>query len=511
MTLFLSTALLIAVATTTVAPEPDPPIKAIAPLVGEEVLVVAHIDLAKINVEALAQHFLAPLSDAEEAADLSKAASSWIASLRTAGAKELFLVVDPADLPGPPLAVIPLSQSADAKAISKLLCGGAKEKPLHTWPASQTLHGALVAGPPAAIERIRQQKTHPRPELFAALSRAGQATAAIVVLPSPNQRRVLEEMVPLLPQELGAGPTTIVTKGLTWALITLDADPKTKIRLLLQAKDPAAATSLAHLAELSLPLIGKTVGQQPPPAELVKEFVNLKPQVVNDQVELLIDLEQASTFLASVSHSSLESTRRVACFNNLKQLGLAFHNYHNTHNTFPPAFTTDKQGKPLLSWRVAILPFIEQQALYKEFKLDEPWDSPHNKALIERMPPTYKCPSESRKTARAGKTTYLVPRGKSTIFPGAQPIKLSDITDGTSNTLLVIDADDDQAVVWTKPDDWSVDPELKKEGLFSHHPGGFNTLFADGSARFIKRTITLEVLRHLMTRNGGEVIKYEDF
>ena len=91
-----------------------------------------------------------------------------------------------------------------------------------------------------------------------------------------------------------------------------------------------------------------------------------------------------------------ENAARSQCINNLKQIGLAMHNYHAMHKTFPPAYTVDKAGKPLLSWRVLILPYLEQDALYKEFHLDEPWDSEHNRALIDRMPATYRCPDAAR-------------------------------------------------------------------------------------------------------------------
>ena len=98
--------------------------------------------------------------------------------------------------------------------------------------------------------------------------------------------------------------------------------------------------------------------------------------------------------------STREQTRRGICTNNLKQIGRGMHIYHEVNGRLPPAAITDKDGKPLLSWRVAILPYVEQQALYNKFKLDEPWDSPHNKALIEEMPAVYACPS-GKKPSRA--------------------------------------------------------------------------------------------------------------
>ena len=114
--------------------------------------------------------------------------------------------------------------------------------------------------------------------------------------------------------------------------------------------------------------------------------------------------------------ASSEAARRAQCTNNLKQIALAYHNFHAANNAFPAPAITDKDGKPLLSWRVAILPYVEQQELYNKFKLDEPWDSPHNKALIKEMPTVYLCPS--RKNPEEGTTTYRVFVGDGAPVPG---------------------------------------------------------------------------------------------
>ncbi len=199
------------------------------------------------------------------------------------------------------------------------------------------------------------------------------------------------------------------------------------------------------------------------------------------------------------------------CINNLKQIGLAMHNYHDRHKSLPSAYTVDKAGKPLLRWRVLILPYLDQEALYKEFHLDEPWDSEHNRTIIDRMPPTYRCPGGGSRRADQSKTTYLTPRVKATIFPGAEGIKIPKITDGTSNTIFVVDASNDRAVTWTRPDDWDIDSKLDLKGIFGHHPGGTPFSFADGSVRFIKDSVAPGVLEKLITRDGGEVIGQDEF
>ncbi len=195
--------------------------------------------------------------------------------------------------------------------------------------------------------------------------------------------------------------------------------------------------------------------------------------------------------------------------NNLKQIGLAYHNHHAANNVLPMPAITDKDGKPLLSWRVAILPYLEQQQLYNKFKLDEPWDSPNNKPLIKEMPPVYLCPS--RRNPEAGTTTYRVFVGGGALFEEGQGTGFQHVTDGTSNTVMVVESKD--AVPWTKPDDLKFDPEAKPslQGAGSLHPGGFNAGFADGSVHFIKNTINLLTWRALITRASGEVVSADAY
>ena len=205
---------------------------------------------------------------------------------------------------------------------------------------------------------------------------------------------------------------------------------------------------------------------------LAKALPEFKPQTAGDRVTLALDASQAAALFEVATAPARERAMRGQCTNNGKQIMLALHVYHMQHNSFPPAYNHGKDGKPLLSWRVLILPFLDQKALYEQFHLDEPWDSPHNRTLIARMPDVFKCPAGDDALASAGKTRYLAPRGESTVLRGAEPVDIRDITDGTSNTIMAIDAGDEHAVVWTKPDDWQFDPEPGIESIFqSHAPG----------------------------------------
>src|SRR5262249_52470248 len=122
---------------------------------------------------------------------------------------------------------------------------------------------------------------------------------------------------------------------------------------------------------------------------------------------------------------------RMISSNNLKQIGLAMHMYHDNYGKLPASAIYSKDGKPLLSWRVAILPYIEQEALYKEFHLDEPWDSEHNKKLLDRMPKVY--------GAKGNETHYRVFTGKSSAFESKEGQKFADFTDGLSNTIMIVE------------------------------------------------------------------------
>jgi prepilin-type processing-associated H-X9-DG protein len=199
-----------------------------------------------------------------------------------------------------------------------------------------------------------------------------------------------------------------------------------------------------------------------------------------------------------------EAARRAQCVNNLKQIGLAMHNYQSTYGVFPPAAAVGPDGKPLLSWRVLILPYIEQDGLYQQFKLDEPWDSPNNKPLLERMPRSFTCPSFPGSETAPTTSIYQVLIGPGTLFDKAEGVSPSDIRDGTSNTLMVVESK--APVAWSQPSGLAYRPGTPIEGLGSVHPGGFNALFGDGSVRFLKTSVPSETINALATRNGGEVV-----
>src|SRR5262249_3309110 len=168
------------------------------------------------------------------------------------------------------------------------------------------------------------------------------------------------------------------------------------------------------------------------------------------------------------------------------------HNYHDTYGRFPPAAVCGSDGKPLLSWRVLILPFIEQDALYKQFHLDEPWDSPHNIQLVEQMPIIYG-PYRTKRTYD-GLTYFRAIVGPGAAFEGKTGLTYAAFTDGTSNTILIAEAWD--PVPWTKPEELTYDPygPLPRFGGIMKD-GRFRAAFADGSVHDIAEGVRAETIR----------------
>jgi hypothetical protein len=184
----------------------------------------------------------------------------------------------------------------------------------------------------------------------------------------------------------------------------------------------------------------------------------------------------------------------------------------------PPATLYDAEGKPLHSWRVLLLPYLDQDDLYRQFRLDEPWDSPHNLALLPRMPEVYARPAGLRFEAQIEPSdTYCqVFVGPGTAFEGSQGLSLRrDFPHGTSNTFLVVEAG--EPVPWTKPADLEYAPDRpvpplggvftgqRRFSLFGpSRPKGVHVAFIDGSVRFLKLPLSEATLRSLITRNGSD-------
>jgi prepilin-type processing-associated H-X9-DG protein len=208
-----------------------------------------------------------------------------------------------------------------------------------------------------------------------------------------------------------------------------------------------------------------------------------------------------------------EAARRSSCISNLKFVGAAVRSYQDRHGTFPPAYSVDKDGRPLLSWRVLIIDGTFDRTEIADFDQSQSWDSANNRALLDRVPrgmgrcELYECPSDTRRGAH--ETDYLMPVGTEAISDGPHGRSLSAITAGTSYTIVAGERSA-SGVCWTEPRDLKVDEmsfrlnDPTRPGFRSAHPRAVNVMMADGSVRPLNNDIDSEVLKSMVNISGGD-------
>jgi hypothetical protein len=195
-----------------------------------------------------------------------------------------------------------------------------------------------------------------------------------------------------------------------------------------------------------------------------------------------------------------EAAAATGSQNNLHQMIIGEHDFASSLNNqmfYPLNFAKDQTGKPLLSWRVHLLPFVEGDALYKQFHLNEPWDSPHNKQLLNKMPKIYEVPGRA---AKQGETYYQVFTGPGSLFEHGWTVNLpGGFPKGTSQTVVFVEGA--TSVPWTKPDDIVLGPDPRQQIFFS---GGRSMVaLGDGSVRSIPQTMRAQTLRNAILRDGN--------
>jgi hypothetical protein len=476
----------------------------VAPFLEDRTVAVLHLDLSKFEAEAVIDlvKSLAKLGPINEA-EMRKQVREILAPLHDAKVGDIYIVFSLADLPeNPPFAVVPVPRGGDAEAVRKAL----QESNLASGEVKlDTIGSNILLSSEAVLKRLRDLKAVERPEVAQAFTAAGDGAAQLVLVATTDTRRIVEEFMPKLPEALGGGSIKVLTRGLQWIALRADAPPKMNLKVIAQASDPPSAKALHVLVGKAF----KVAADNKPLREALPDFDKavklLTPKVEEDQLTLALDGKEFVELLRPPVARVQDAAARVMSTNNLKQLVLAMHNYHDVNGRLPGYANADKDGKPLLSWRVHLLPYLEQDALYKEFKLDEPWDSEHNKKLIPRMPVFYNSTKDPA-LALAGKTTYVVPTGKDTVFPDTKGMKISDITDGTSNTIIILDVSDQNATIWTRPDDFKIDPKDPLKGLALRFGPSFLCAFADGSVHSITKEVKKETLKALITPRGNEPV-----
>lgn len=206
----------------------------------------------------------------------------------------------------------------------------------------------------------------------------------------------------------------------------------------------------------------------------------------------------------------VDASRRTHCLNNLRQILLATLNYESVNGHLPPAYIADETGKPIHSWRVLLLPYLEQQKLYDQYSFDEPWDGPNNSKLHDVIMPIYQCPSVG--SGQPGHcSNYMAITGRGTAFDGDHETTFTEVTDGVSYTLTYIEVPNSNTH-WMEPIDLPVELALKrltdptKSKGCCNHPGTINITLMDGSTHSIELPVSAEDFKALAEIDDGVTV-----
>ena len=476
----------------------------VRPFIGETTSLVVKVDPARLALPDLSKTLTPIFPDAADKYEaMAEQATRTIEMFRAAtdGQSVYATVGIPISKDEWPLFLF-LKDTPDVNR--QLLLGFTKE--------IQELKSGVPQGTIAAKPHHASLDRNPssREELAEAFEAVKSYPVQVLLLPPDYVRRTVTEMVPELPDEMGGGPCDVLTEGLVWAALGVDPG-RLRAELIIQSASEEVAQELAkHVPKMlrSGYDANRDLKREMPRIGLEALVLLLAPKVEGDRLALRLDghgpAGQTLQLVATVVGSLQRQVGRHENIDKFKQILLGMHNYHDTHKAFPPPDKArDETGKSKLSWRVHILPFIEENRLYKEFHLDEPWDSEHNKKLIERMPNGYK----SRGTdIKPGHTTFLAPVGEDTVLGGEKATPISRILDGTSNTVMLVEVKPELAVPWTAPLDYAFDPEAPASGLQGGPEGRLLAAFADGSVHQLRGNLEAKILLLLFQKSDGQPI-----
>ncbi len=411
--------------------------------------------------------------------------------------------------------------TVDGKTFVRLK-GRSNSEPLFYFPDDRTLIFAM----PDMITQMISGKESESP-LVSLLRKSDLSSDLTAVVSVEMIRGPVKQMMGRLPPLPPPFQDYFKLPDLLSAIVLrVDVGEKFRASLNLRARDEAAGEEVEQMINGSLEFAKQMLRSQmatmprrgnDPVAEATKKYAErlsdkvfsvVKPVRKGQNVVISVEtgtsiatIGMLTALLLPAMQAARSASNRNTNMNKLRQIALALHNHHSAKRHFPAQAICDPDGKPLLSWRVTILPYLEEKELYNQFHLDEPWDSEHNKPLVAKMPDAF------AKAGRPndGRTVFQVPFGKGLAFEGTEGLPIRSFKDGTAKTILAIEVNDDRAVPWTKPDDLEVDMDKPLDGLCGGEEGGFACAArADGSVFSFTNQIDIETLKALFTRNGGE-------
>ncbi|MGN6546646.1 MAG: DUF1559 family PulG-like putative transporter, partial [Aureliella sp.] len=359
---------------------------------------------------------------------------------------------------------------------------------------------AVVGGKPALVDALLKREGNVSPDLTAALQDNDATHGLVALTPTP----LISALVTSRTVKSWAGDDLDSSPALAESLVSLKS-------ISLETELPPAHAEL-RIAAQSAEAARKTTDfvNQLFQARVPDQATQLELAADGRNIVLKSDSLKRSIALAQSLVKLFGPDRTRAHMNNMKRIALALHNFESANGRLPPQALTDKAGKRLLSWRVLILPYLEEGKLYNEFHLDEPWDSEHNLKLAQLIPSVYNDVSPQTNPPR---TRIVAPLTADSAFgrPG-EPIRLQDVDDGINATVWFVQADKGHAVVWTKPEDVAIDADNPLSSILDadHSDRPVITSLMDGSVHAMSLEFLKKEFLPLLSVQGGEVIPFDE-
>ena len=399
--------------------------------------------------------FLNATSAQEELATFRPIVLGVFEMLKEKGAKDAYVFLNLND----PTAflIVPASDREQAKSFKLAI------------PYGELIGNNLAIGLPnePGAQDILAFELPKRPDADSLLELSNGHQATLVIAPSDDHARVIREVMPDLPAPLDDVDGKLLSDGLSRCVVTIDSlDPVRGKVTIVSRSEEASQAVVTKSGQLFRAMadgeFGLTQGYRELLALAMKTF---KPKQSGKVIELAFeetDFESLMPAMGGLIEQAESQAATQIVSNHLRELALGMFNFESENGRMPGYANFDKDGKPLLSWRVHLLGIAGQNELYKQFHLDEPWDSPHNIKLVDKMPEVFRAPIgwADEETAAAlvaeGKTVYMMPRGEG-MYGTREGLRISDVIDGTSNTIMLVAVRPELAVPWTQPVDVAID------------------------------------------------------
>jgi hypothetical protein len=455
---------------------------------------IAHVDLSKVDVPTVVDWANKLSGEApEQTMTVKLFGTALVRSLVDAGVTHAYATASLLGIAqGGAALILPCREPAAVKTLVETFVAQAPKELSYKVFA---IDGLVVVTTRAIWARIESKPDAGRESLLAAIQPGIAHAAAVAInLPQALQQEVAQVWPDRLPDE---APVQLSPKQLMndWQAIcfTVDLPPAASVSAVISCESPESARRTHDLVERLRTKLSPPVSE----AKVTSQGRTLRVTIEDSQLVGAIEQIRAPMRAAAGEAQSM---------NNLKQIIIAMHDYYSAYNFLPPRETRSRTDQPLLSWRVHILPYLGQQALYKKFDLSQAWNSPHNAKLIDAMPSVYKVDGD---TLATGRTRYVLPLLEGGAWFGdGPPLTFNQMKDGTSNTIAVVIGPPEAAVTWTKPAELNLSADRIIEQLF----GKAETLpvaMFDGSCRRVKRSNSAESLQVAITMAGKEPGKLE--